>query len=122
MIESNRRRRAAIRELRRGNRARARAVKAVATGTAQTMGTHLLALGVPRKLAKSYAGTVSKNVPVHADQVTVTRKLKGRRRGTFTAFTYTRRQVARALATYVTKGGPRRASDRAAFTAAAVSA
>jgi hypothetical protein len=108
-----------LRDLRATNRAQRRARRAVATGTAQTMRTHLLALGVDAKLAKVYAGTVSRNVGVAADQITVTIKLKGRRTAQKPAYVYTGRQVARALAAYTAKGGPKRTTDRAPFFAAA---
>lgn len=122
MIASNRTRRSALRQLRNANRDAQRARRAVATGTAQPMRTHLLALGLDGKLAKAYAGAVSRNIKVHADRVQVVRKLKrnSRRTGTFPAYTYTSGQARRALAAYLAKGGPAaRKDDRAAFYALA---
>lgn len=105
-----------LRDLRRNNQARHQARRAVNTGTPQTMRTHLLALGIPTRLAKTYAGTVSRNIPVAADQTTVKIKLKGRRTAHKPAYRYTTRQIQRALHTYVAiKGGPKRPADKAAF-------
>lgn len=117
MIASSRQARRQLRDLRRANTAKRRAVRAVATGRPQPMRVHLLALGLDPMRAKNYAGTVSRNVGVAADQVDVRRKLKGRKVATFPAYVYTGRQVVRALATYLRKGGPRRPADRFAFAA-----
>jgi hypothetical protein len=121
MRETARRARAQVRQLVRADRARNRARRALLTGKPQSMRTHLVGRGLDATLAKNYAGTVSKNVPVAADQVETKRKLKkhSRRTGTFPMFVYTARQVDRALTAYLKKGGPRRASDRAAFAALA---
>lgn len=112
MIVSNRNRRAKLRELR-------RARKAMATGLPQPMRTHLVARGLDPKLAKNYAGTVSRNVPVAADQVDRRKRLKGGKVAYLPTYIYTTCQVDRALHVYTTKGGPKRPTDRAAFLAVA---
>ena len=119
MIPSNRARRAQLRDLRRANTARKTARRAVATGKPQPMRTHLLARGLDPRLAKNYAGAVSRKVPVAADQVERPRKLKGRTVALFPTYVYTARQVDRALRAYVANGGPGRKTDRAAFVSVA---
>ena len=119
MIRSNRTARAKLRDLRRANSARRGARRAVATGRPQPMRTHLLARGLDPKLAKNYAGAVSRKVTVAADQVERPRKLKGRVVALFPTYVYTARQVDRALRAYTANGGPKRPADRAAFLAVA---
>lgn len=119
MIASNHTRRAKLRELRRANSARRGARRAVATGEPQPMRTHLLARGLDPRLAKNYAGAVSRKVPVAADQGERPRKLKGRVVALFPTYVYTVPQVDRALRAYTANGGPRRPADRVAFLAVA---
>lgn len=112
MIASNRNRRAKLRELR-------RARKAMSTGQPQPMRIHLLARGLDPKLAKNYAGSVSRKVPVAADQVDRRKRLKGGKVAYLPTYIYTVPQVARALRAYTANGGPKRPTDRAAFLAVA---
>lgn len=112
MIQSNRVRRAKLRELR-------RARKAMATGQPQPMRVHLVARGLDPRLAKNYAGSVSRKVLVAADQVDRRKRLKGGKVACLPTYVYTACQVDRALRTYVTCGGPGRKSDRPAFVAIA---
>lgn len=87
MIQSNRTRRATLRQ------------RAVATGTPQTARTHLVAAGLNDTTAKRYASAFSRGVTADATRET-TVKLKGRVTKRVTVKLYNARTFAARLAVY----------------------
>ena len=91
--------RARLRDLRKENRAAAKARKNVATGTPQTARTHLVAAGVTDHTAKRFAGAFSRGVtPTTTREARI--KLKGRTRKTVAAKLYDAKAFAARLASY----------------------
>lgn len=99
MIQSNRTRRATLRQRATQTRATARAHRAIATGQPQTARTQLVAAGLDDATAKRFAGAFSRGVTADATRETKV-KLKGRVQKTVLVKLYTPTTFAARLAVY----------------------